>query len=89
MTTGLFRLALLLVPADQRAMVRQDLEDEAQWRGHGSLWCALQAAAIAVKLRRAFGSGLWADAHYAVRSLRQTKWFTLGAVFVFALGVVE
>jgi putative ABC transport system permease protein len=82
------RIALYLVPRNQRVMVRRDLDDEAHRLGRGSLWCAAHLMLIGIRLRATFGGGaMLLDLRHAVRSLRHARWFTIGAALTFALGI--
>lgn len=88
MSGWLFRCALWLVPASWRDAVRFDIEQDARAQGRGGLWSAAQAIRVAMRLRSLLGgSALVSDIHYAMRSLLQARWFALGAVVTFALGI--
>src|SRR5262245_11560727 len=81
----LFRTALNLVPSSWRASVRADLE---QATGRGDLWRATAATGIALRLQSSMRGGSFAsDLRYAVRSLLHARWFAVGAVLTFALGI--
>jgi predicted permease len=84
----LFHLALKLVPASWRDTVRMDLEQDTQARQRPGLWRPLAALAIGIRLRTAVtSSAAISDLLYAVRSLRRARWFALGAIITFALGI--
>ncbi|MBP8273992.1 MAG: ABC transporter permease [Acidobacteria bacterium] len=81
-------LALRVVPREWRDTVAQDLEDEALRSGRSDWWIGCQAIAAGVRLRPVVnGDVMWTDLRYAVRSLVQARWFTVGAVLTFALGI--
>jgi predicted permease len=84
----LFRGALRLVPASWRASVRADIEEEARVQRRGGVWKSSQAIRVAARWRWTFGGGaVLTDVRYAIRSLAGARWFTVGAVVSFALGV--
>ena len=88
MRSRLFRAALRLLPPSWRDAVRADVEEEARARGRGSFWAAIQVVRISPKLRWLFsGETLATDFRYALRSLARSGWFTVGAVWTFALGI--
>jgi putative ABC transport system permease protein len=82
------RSALRAVPSSWRESVRQDLEEDA---GAGLLSggrASLEAVAVGVGLHWTFtGGALMSDIRYAIRSLLYARWFTLGAVCTFAVGI--
>lgn len=83
-----FRLALRCVPPDWRASVLEDLRGEA---GQGRLaqwWCACQTLGVAVALHWTFTrTAIMSDIRYAIRSMLHARWFTVGAILTFALGI--
>lgn len=88
MTRWLFRCALWLVPASWRRAVQTDLDQEARVEGRSGAWRAWQALAVALRLRWTFGGDTtMSDTRYALRSLLHARWFALGAVMTFALGI--
>lgn len=82
------RVAVTLVPRAWRDSVARDLADEA---GRGRLagwWGALQALGVAVSLHWAFTrTAIMSDVRYAIRSMLHARWFTIGAILTFALGI--
>ncbi len=88
MTGWLVRVAARLVPAGWRANVMRDLEDEGRAGRRGTLWQAWHLARIGAGMRRSMGGdAVAAEIRYALRSLASARWFTLGAILTFALGI--
>ncbi len=88
----LARAVLHLVPVSWRDHVRADLEEEARVAGRrgwrADTWFLWQVIRIAPSLRRAAsGDALRSDLRYALRSLARARWFTLGALLTFAIGI--
>jgi len=85
---GLISLARHLVPSRWRAVIASDVEDEAQMLGRGSAWHAAQLACVGVRMHVSLAVDLVkGDLHHAARSLLHARWFTLGAVLTFMLGI--
>lgn len=81
-------LALRCVPREWRDTVAGDLDDEALRSGRSGWWIGCQAIAAGMRLRPVVnGDVMWTDLRYAVRSLLQARWFAIGAVLTFALGI--
>jgi putative ABC transport system permease protein len=77
-----------IVPPEWRDTVARDLDDEAERLGKTAWWIGAQAAAAGLRLRRIVnGDVMRTDLRYAVRSLVRSRWFALGAVLTFALGI--
>jgi putative ABC transport system permease protein len=88
MTRWVARLAACLVPTEWRADVVRDVEEEARPGQRGALWQSAQVARVGAKMRWTFGGDVMlTDLRYAIRSLLGAKWFTLGAIATFALGI--
>ena len=84
----LLRLALRLLPREWRADVGDDLRDEARRGGHGALWQLWQVLRLTAPLRwLTGGETMLHDVRYAIRSLTRARWFALGAVCTFTLGI--
>ena len=84
----MFRAASRLIPAEWRESVIRDLEDEAADAGRGGWWCAWQAVQTAARLRPAVtGDSAMTELRHAVRSLLRARWFSVGAIATFALGI--
>lgn len=78
----------LLVPADWRRPVADDLEEEAETSRHTQGWRAWQVVKVGLALRWALGgSAMWFELQMSMRSLWRARWFTLGAAATFAVGV--
>lgn len=76
-----------LIPRSWRETVVRDLEIEAVERGGSDRWALWQMAFVGVRLRLALaGEHLVADTALAVRRLRRSPLFTVGAMVTFALG---
>jgi putative ABC transport system permease protein len=83
-----FRLALLTVPRGWRESVGLDLESESRSGAWAAWWCAGQAIAIGLRWHWTFTrDAIMSDIRYAIRSLMQARWFTVGAVATFVLGM--
>jgi hypothetical protein len=88
MSAWLTRVALRLVPPNWRESVVADLEDEANGHAQRPVWLALQLAVVGLRMRVVLGfDAMMSDLRYALPSLIAAKWFTLGAVLTFALGI--
>jgi predicted permease len=84
----LVRAALRLVPQPWRNSVGRDLADEAGRGWLTSGWRAVQAVGVAVLLHWAFTrTAIVSDIRYAIRSMLRARWFTVGAILTFALGI--
>lgn len=82
------RVALRLVPREWRDTVAQDLFDEAERLNKDEWWIGYQAIAAGLKLRGAVnGEAMWTDLRYALRTLLRSRWFAVGAVTTFAVGI--
>jgi putative ABC transport system permease protein len=76
------------VPRGWRGAVEHDLDDEAVQLVRGRLWREWQVARVGLSLRAEHGgSAMLFDLRMAMRSLWRAKWFTVGAVLTFAVGV--
>src|SRR5262245_56059039 len=83
-----FSLALRFVPASWRATIRADVEEEARASNRGAFWCAWQVLRVTPPLQFVVGGeAMWTDLRQAVRSLVRARWFTVGAIATFALGI--
>src|SRR5262249_18410931 len=81
-------LLMRVLPWSWRASVEAELEQERRAGGHAQAWLAWQTARIGVPLRFALtGHAFGSEVRYALRSLRQTPWFTAGAALTFAIGI--
>jgi putative ABC transport system permease protein len=79
---------MLLVPRAWRETVREDVDSEARDLGRGDGWAVLQTARAGLSLRRAsIVEAMATDTRHALRSLVRARWFTVGAVLTFALGI--
>ena len=77
-----------LVPTDWRADVVRDVEEEARAGQRGALWRSAEVARIGARMRWTFGGDtMLTDLRYALRSLLGARWFTVGAIATFALGI--
>lgn len=82
------RWTTLLVPASWRESVRQDLREDSHHGVFGQLRGALEIVGVAASLHWVVtGSAFVADVRYAIRSLAHARWFTLGALLTFAIGI--
>jgi predicted permease len=82
------RLAGLIVPRAWRDTVLDDLVDEASRQGKSEWWVGTEAIRAGLGLRRIVnGDVMLTDLRYAIRSLVQARWFTVGAVLTFTLGI--
>jgi len=76
-----------LIPRSWRETVVRDLEIEAEDKGTSGRWALLQMGVVGLRMRIAlFGEHLVSDAGLAVRRLRRSPLFTVGAMVTFALG---
>jgi predicted permease len=83
-----FRIAIRTVPREWRATLRADLEEEAASSGRGGWWCSWHALRAAIRLRPVrLGDVTMTEVRYVVRSLMQARWFAIGAILTFALGI--
>jgi predicted permease len=88
MRAWIVRGARRLVPAGWRTSATDDVADAASIENHGASWVAWQLARIGIRMRLALAAdGGRVDVAHAVRSLARARWFTSGAVLVFALGI--
>jgi len=77
-----------VVPADWRASVVRDLEDEAPSGRFGTVWLLWQYLKIGLRMRLSIaGSAASADLRDVLRSLIRARGFTAAAVLTFALGI--
>ena len=82
----LTRIALRLVPRAWRESVAQDVGEEAG--GRRGWWSAAQVLGVAAALHATFTrDAIISDLRYAIRSLLRARWFTVGAILTFALGI--
>ncbi|MEO7189994.1 MAG: ABC transporter permease [Vicinamibacterales bacterium] len=80
--------ARLVVPARWRDVVVDDVIEEAQRGGHSAAWLTLQLVRVGATMRWSLtADAVVADLLHAVRSLMAARWFTIGAVITFALGI--
>jgi putative ABC transport system permease protein len=82
------RAALMAVPRPWRESVARDLGDEGS-RGWLAGWrCGVEAVGIAVCLHWTFTrAAVMSDIRYAIRSMLRARWFTIGGILTYALGI--
>ena len=84
----LLRVTSRALPSAWRETVSRDLEDEARngrWSAPWQLWQTLR---VALALQWMFArETVMSDLRYAVRALLHARWFTIGAILTFALGI--
>ena len=81
-------LARRVVPAHWRDDVTDDLTDEARLHGRSPQWLVRQLLRVGVTMRWSLATdSVSADVRYAVRSLAAARWFTVGTILTFMLGV--
>lgn len=81
-------MALRVVPREWRATVARDLADEAERAGKSTWWVGAEAMMAGAQLRPTVsGDVMWTDIKYAIRSLIRARWFSVGAILTFALGI--
>ena len=77
-----------LIPREWRETVVADIEDERRERRFSTLWSAQQAARVGVRLRIVLVWGaVMTDSRYVLLSLWQSRWFTVAAALLLALGI--
>jgi predicted permease len=77
-----------LVPAHWRDDVTNDLIDEARLHGRSGPWLVWHLLRVGVTMRWSLArDSVSADVRYAIRSLAAARWFTVGTVLTFMLGV--
>ena len=82
------RWTIRLVPESWRESVRQDLREDARHGVLDDLRGTLEVVAVAASLHWSItGNALLADVRYAIRSLTHARWFTIGALLTFAIGI--
>lgn len=81
-------LARLVVPAHWRDDVIADLNDEARLYGRSPWWLLRQVLRVGLTMRWSLATdSVSSDVRYALRSLAAARWFTVGAILTFMLGV--
>ncbi|GMV22459.1 MAG: hypothetical protein AMXMBFR57_24080 [Acidimicrobiia bacterium] len=77
-----------LVPKSWRETVLPDLEGERVHGGRSRTWLARQVLTVGLRLRWQIGrNAMWTDLRYVLRHLWRSRWFTVAAVLMLALGL--
>lgn len=77
-----------MVPRSWRDAVLPDLEGERTREGRSRVWLAYQVLAVGLRLRWQIGrNAMWTDVRYVMRHLWRSRWFTLAAVLMLAMGM--